>query len=218
MMLRRTYITLLILLLAACGSAEAPLADAPPLAATIESPATPQLVDAQPSPEPTQSIVDAQPTPTLHFDTLDLSQPIEWEGWLVQLPPSYAYESLTPENTYDSGGTPILSTLSLMPTSESQPRVELPATMAFRIVQFDGTPQEFLEVVRQTPSEQPWLEEASVRETTVAGRPAIVYERYGEPLYRNYIVTAKPGTLLLIDTDLHGSEQQSMIDTLISTY
>jgi hypothetical protein len=68
--------------------------------------------------------------------------------------------------------------------------------------------------VRNTATEEPWLDEASIRRVTVAGLPAIVYNRYHAPRYQDYIVGLRSDLLLLIDSDATRPEQAAAIEQL----
>jgi Tol biopolymer transport system component len=175
-----------------------------------------ELLDVDPSvaarlPAGTQdsgvSIVPA-PTPATHPGAHhDGPEVIDWEGLQLPLPPGYRYEIDYPLNVFEYGGVPIQADLTLIPG-------DVPERSAWRTVAFDGSLDDFLAIVRDTATEEPWLDEASIRRVTVAGLPAIVYNRYRAPRYQNYIVGLRPGLLLLIDIDASRPEQTAAIDQL----
>ena len=72
----------------------------------------------------------------------------------------------------------------------------------------------FIATVPPAGTEEPWLDEASIRHVTGAGLPAIVYNRYHAPRYQNYIVGLRSALLLLIDSDATRPEQAAAIDQL----
>jgi hypothetical protein len=138
-----------------------------------------------------------------HHDQPEL---VSWEGLQLPLPPGYRYEIDYPVNVFEYG-VPIQADLTLIPG-------DVPERSAWRTVAYDGSLDDFLSIVRDTATEEPWLDEASIRRVTVAGLPAIVYNRYRAPRYQSYIVSLRPGLLLLINIDATRAEQTAAVDQL----
>ena len=111
-------------------------------------------------------------------------------------------------NAMDIGGVPIQNSLTLIPTDAAN-------HMDWRTITFNGSPADFLNNVRNVATEEPWLDEASVRHVTIAGLPAIVYNRYHAPQYQDYIIGLRSNLLLLINSDARRPEQTAVVEQLI---
>jgi dipeptidyl aminopeptidase/acylaminoacyl peptidase len=143
-------------------------------------------------------------TPQAHDDSPEM---VTWQGLQFPLPGGYRYETELPSNAFDFGGAPIQASLTLIPS-------DVPERSYWRTVAFNGSVEDFLATVRNSGTEEPWLDEASIRRVTVAGLPAIVYNRYQAPRYQDYIVGLRSDLLLLIDSDATRPEQTAAIDQL----
>jgi len=149
----------------------------------------------------------AAPTPAA---SVDGPQIIEWEGLTIVPPMGYHSES-RPTDGVRLYGFPVRAQLSLLSSVPPLDGSEQLNGMIFTIVQFTGTPQDWLDLLRQANDMEFGLDESTVQSTTVAGQPAISYQ--AGP-FQEYIVTGQPGTLLLIDNGARILEHQQVIDSL----
>jgi len=138
---------------------------------------------------------------------------IEWEGLRIVPPMGYHHQS-RPPNEVHLYGFPVRATLVLLSSMPPLEGTEQLNGMIFTIVQFKGTAQEWLDLLRQANDLEFGLDESTVQSTTVAGQPAISYQ--AGP-FQHYIVTGQAGTLLLIDNGAHTPEHQQVIDALTFT-
>ncbi|MFL5800530.1 MAG: SH3 domain-containing protein [Roseiflexaceae bacterium] len=149
----------------------------------------------------------AAPTPAAYVDG---PQIIEWEGLTIVPPMGYHSESRSPDGVR-LYGFPVRAQLPLLSSVPPLDGSEQLNGMIFTIVQFKGTPQDWLDLLRQANDMEFGLDESTVQSTTVAGHPAISYQ--AGP-FQEYIVTGQPGTLLLIDNGARILEHQQVIDSL----
>jgi Tol biopolymer transport system component len=152
------------------------------------------------------------PTPPPAAD-VDGPQIIEWEGLRIVPPMGYHYQSRPPDGVR-LYGFPVRATLALLSSVPPLDGTEQLNGMIFTLVQFKGTPQEWLDLLRQANDMEFGLDESTVQATQVAGHPAISYQ--AGP-FQQYIVTGQPGMLLLIDNGARTLEHQQVIDSLTFT-
>jgi Bacterial SH3 domain len=138
---------------------------------------------------------------------------IEWEGLRIVQPVGYHHQSRPPDGVR-LHGFPVRATLALLSSVPPLEGTEQLNGMIFTLVQFKGTPQEWLDLLRQANDTEFGLDESTMQSTTVAGQPAI---RYQAGPIEEYIVTGQAGTLLLIDNGARIPEHQQVIDSLTFT-
>ncbi|HET9222818.1 MAG TPA: SH3 domain-containing protein [Roseiflexaceae bacterium] len=136
---------------------------------------------------------------------------IEWEGLRIVPPMGYHHQSRLPDGVR-LYGFPVRGRLTLLSSVPPLEGTEQLNGMIFTIVQFKGTPQEWLDLLRQANDMEFGLDESTVQSTSVAGQPAISY--WAGP-FQEYIVSGQAGTLLLIDNGARSVEHQQVIDSLI---
>jgi len=108
-------------------------------------------------------------------------------------------------------GFPVRGRLSLLSSVSPLEGTEQLNGLIFTIVQFKGTPQDWLDLLRQANDTEFGLDESTLQSTTVAGHTALSYQ--AGP-FQEYIVSVQPGRLLLIDNGARVPEHQQVIDAL----
>ncbi len=153
--------TLFLIILSSCGSA-APL--------------------PTPAPTPVQSAT-VTPTPITPSATPALvgnndPDTVLWQGLLIRLPEYAVWHEENPTDTLN--GVPIRAQgYVTYPMAALNPTVEMASGPRFTIVEFAGTPADWLQRERANATSMAGntIDESTIRETFIAGQPAIVYQR-----------------------------------------
>jgi hypothetical protein len=129
---------------------------------------------------------------------------VEWEGLRIPIPPRAQWEA--PIKVDPSiGDVPVLAAGAVTyPTITGT--VELPFGPVFMILQFSGSLDDWID--HELRRNELAVDRQTVRDTTIAGRPAKVYQPVviGTCNLGAYVVTLDTNRLLLISTECLGHE------------
>lgn len=214
-------IVMFCMVLAGCGATTTTMTIQPDVAdpnvgvvatATIVIPTMTALVAKIPQPSLATDVIPTMVTvPTESANDLPLLPTIlptdwttvEWEGLSIPIPSHHVWEPIV--------GTPVLNTTLPIITqagmrydqaSDPEIRIETPSGFVFAILRFNGSLQEWLTQEQNSGSIS--VDQQTVRETTVAGQSALVYNPLvtGTGFIQQYIVDRGEGRLMWISTDI----------------
>jgi len=154
------------------------------------------------NPDLVQQVPVAPNTPATPLS--DRWQTVTWEGLGIPIPPNARWEPYLEVNPSTSD-FPVLATGAVSyPTITGT--VELPFGPMFMILQFSGSLDDWLK--HEQSRNQFAIDQQTVRDTTIAGRPAKVYQPVvtGTCNMGDYIVALDRNRLLWIWTDCLGDE------------
>ena len=127
----------------------------------------------------------------------------EWQNLSIPIPPEHFWQVITDSNDVNLPD-PVVAQASIIFDRAAHPEItiEAPSGFGFTILEFAGSPQAW--VIQHCESNALSVDLQSVRETTVADKPALVYNPMvtGTGLIQQYIVDLGEGRLMWISTDI----------------
>jgi hypothetical protein len=136
---------------------------------------------------------------------------VEWAGLTIPVPPDHTGQAVQMVDRTIHGAHVVESFAIALKPELASGCCELPSGFLLDIVEFQGEPREW--VMLTDEANRLSVDPATVRETTVAGRPALVYNPIvtGTGIRQSYVVRLDDQRLLLIDTDVAYEEYESVI-------
>ncbi len=131
-------------------------------------------------------------------------QTVEWHGLVIPVPPGGTWQTTPSPNPTSINDTVVTAagTIVYSASTATMP-IESPFGPSFTILEFSGSLEEWLDLERQnSPAGNP-VQEDTVRDITIAGRPAKAYQHAvtGTGLSEHYVIDLPNDQLLLITTD-----------------
>jgi hypothetical protein len=171
----RLLIGLVLISFISCGQAVPPPAEN---SAPRESP-TP-IAQASPSslPPASSDLSATAPAPDEASAPDRDASIVRWQGLQIPLPHTATWNEETPSELIN--GFPVVARGSVIYAGAStEGAVEQPTGPIFTIVNFDGSVQDWLDLERKNATSMVGntVDEPTIRETTIAGLPAITYQR-----------------------------------------
>ncbi len=210
----RLYLLGLIwcILLTGCGGAtpetspSTSIAGVAPTTAPLDSgPTTPANLPTDIPASTVPNLQTSLPTLSPASDSASLTgwTTVDWEGLIIPIPPLHSWDPGVDVPVLDTT-TPIVtqSQIRFDQTNNQQPPIEAPSGFRFAMLQFTGSPEEWL--VQEQTTNPMSIDPQSVQETTIAGKPALLYRPMvtGTGLTQMYVLTLEPEKLLWISTDI----------------
>jgi hypothetical protein len=144
---------------------------------------------------------DAPSTPTLQLP--DGWQTVAWHGLVIPVPPGGRWQTIPATDQPSINDARVIAAGAIVYPASTTTPIEGPFGPSFTMLRFSGSLEEWVALERRnSPAGNP-LQEDTIRDITIAGRPAKAYQHAvtGTGLTEYYAVNLTHDQLLLITTD-----------------